>query len=133
MGQGDSICEYQALASPFRSWRHSITFRSAKSWSPECPSLAPSVSARMSAGAHRLLLPRFLVGIDQGAGPGLGWPDDRLRSAVTKLIEVVGLRVLNLCPKHARLRPFAVLAEREVARHGLEARLVHILGELVVI
>src|SRR4249919_2523800 len=45
--------------------------------------------------AHRLLLPRFLVGIDQGAGSGLGWPDDRLRRAVTKLIEVIRLRVLN--------------------------------------
>src|SRR6266446_10358237 len=67
-------------------------------------------------GVQRLLLPRLLVGIDQGAGLGLGRPDDRLRLPVTELIEVVGLRVLDLGPDHARLRPFAVGAEREVAR-----------------
>src|SRR4029453_5340701 len=84
-------------------------------------------------GAHRLLLPRLLVGIDQRAGLGLGRPDDRLRLPVAELIQVVGLRVLDLGPDHARLRPFAVLAEREIAGHGFEARLVHVGGELVVI
>ena len=52
---------------------------------------------------------------------------------VAELIEVVRLRVLDLGPDHARLRPFAVLAEREIAGHGLEARLVHVVGELVVV
>ena len=61
--------------------------------------------------ANRLLLPSLLVGIDQGPGPGLGWPDDRLRAAVTELFEVVRFCVLNLRPKHARRRPFSILPE----------------------
>src|ERR1700722_14094555 len=93
----------------------------------------PSVVSSLCRQAKRLLLPRFLVRIDQSSGLRLGWPDNWLCRAVTELIEIVRLRVLNLCPNHARLRPFAVHAERKVARYGFEASLVHVRGELVVI
>src|SRR5580700_2131676 len=92
-----------------------------------------SIVSSLCRQAKCLLLPRSLVRIDQSSGLRLGRPDDWLCRAVTELIEIVRSRVLNLCPNHTRLRPFAVHAERKVARHGFEASLMHVLGELVVI
>jgi hypothetical protein len=94
--------------SPGRSATGSSTAKAfaASVATPGCPagrqfSAGSPATRNFACSSARLPLPCFLVGIDQGAGPGLGWPDDRLRGAVTKLIEVVGLRVLDLCPKHA--------------------------------
>src|SRR5579862_824369 len=92
-----------------------------------------SIVSSLWLQAKHLLLPRFLVRIDQCSGLRLGWPHDWLCRAITELFEIVRLRILNLCPNHARLQPFAVRAERKVARHGLEASLVHVRSELVVI
>src|SRR5580700_11195230 len=102
---------------------------SVSSWRPWPASIVSSLCML----AKRLLLPRSFVRIDQSSGLSLRRPDDWLCRAVTELIEIVRLRVLNLCPNHARLRPFAVHAKRKVSRHGFEASLVHVLGELVVI
>src|SRR3954452_20831487 len=81
----------------------------------------------------RLFLSRIPIRIDQRSGLGLRRPHYRLRLAVAELIEVVRLCVLDLRPVHARLRPFSVLCEGEIPRNGLEARLVHVFGKLVMI
>src|ERR1043165_3702697 len=47
----------------------------------------------------RLFLARVSIRIDQRSGLGLRRPYDRLRLAVTELIEIVGLRVLDLRPR----------------------------------
>src|ERR1044071_6063853 len=47
--------------------------------------MTPSLKAR-------LFLSRIPIRIDQRSGLGLGRPHDRLRLAVTELIEIVGLR-----------------------------------------
>src|SRR4029079_1426713 len=80
-----------------------------------------------------LFLPCVAIRIDQSAGLGFRRPHDRLCLAVAELIEIVGLRVLDLGPGHARLRPLSVLTEGEIAGHGLEACFVHVGGELVVV
>src|SRR6187402_2268324 len=66
------------------------------------------------------LLSRLAVGVDQLAGRILRRPHDRLRLAVAELVEIAGLRVLDLGPDLARLGPLAVCRKREVAGHGLE-------------
>src|ERR1043166_4563579 len=85
------------------------------------------------AFARGLFLPRIPVRIDQLAGLPLRRPDHRQRLAGAELLDVVRLGVLHLRPDRARLGPFAVLGEGEIAGHGLEARLVQVCGELVVI
>src|SRR3954464_15811027 len=92
--------------------------------------MIPSLGGKVAPG---LFLPCVGVRIDQVSGLCFRRPHDRLRLAVTELIEVVRLSVLDLRPVHARLHPFAVLAEGEIAGHGLEARLVHVFGKLVVV
>jgi hypothetical protein len=57
--------------------------------------------------AKGLLLPRSLVRIDQSSDLSLERPYNWLCRAVTVLIEIVGLRILNMRPNHARLRPNA--------------------------
>ena len=52
---------------------------------------------------------------------------------VLELADVIALDVLELDLEHARLRPFALRAERHVADQGLERGLADVIGELVVI
>src|SRR5665213_641011 len=66
--------------------------------------------------ASRLL--RFGVGIDHVASLVLLRPDDDLMVGVLELIDRIAGDMLELGEENARLRPFAVLAERDVADHG---------------
>ena len=54
-------------------------------------------------------------------------------AGVAELIEIISRDVLKLSEELARLRPLAVLAEPDVARHRLEGIGVNIVGQLVVI
>jgi hypothetical protein len=67
-------------------------------------------------GSDGSLLPlRVLIGVDHVAGLVLGRPQDHLARGVAKLREVVAGDVLELGEELARLQPFAVLPERDIA------------------
>src|SRR5947207_386165 len=65
---------------------------------------------------------RFRIRIDHRAGLVFGRPQDRLLRPIAELIDIARLHVLKLGEHGARLGPFPVLAERDLARDGAKAR-----------
>src|SRR5580700_7652056 len=83
-----------------------------------------------SCGTGRgLRLLGFRVGIDHIAGFIFVWPYNNFMGRVLELIDRIAGDVLELGEKHTGLRPFAVLAERDVTDHGMEGVAMHISRE----
>src|SRR5258706_13951919 len=76
---------------------------------------------------------RLFVRVDHVAGLVVGGRQHRLCVHGAELLDVVGLDVVELNLQHPRLRPFAVLAELDVAKHGLERAGTDVVGELLVL
>ncbi len=67
---------------------------------------------------------RLFVRVDHVAGLVVGGRQHGLGVHGAELLDVVGLDVVELDLQHPRLRPFAVLAELDVAQHGLDTLVV---------
>src|SRR5712692_9603829 len=99
----------------------------------------PMAGAIMPPGIEPSRMPRMAsllcnsVGVSYLARHVLLWCDDHLGVRVLELLVVVALDALELDLEHARLRPLAVLAELDVAGHGLEGVVTQVGGELVLI
>ena len=76
---------------------------------------------------------RLVVRIDDLATLELRRVDDRFLPRIAEFVDAVALDVLELRGERPLFRPFSMRAEFHVADDGLERRLAHVVGELVVI
>src|SRR6516165_1059795 len=67
------------------------------------------------------------VGLDDLARPKFRGFEDRFRSSVPELLEIGALDVLELHLQHARLGPFAVLAEGDFADDCVERMAAYVI------
>src|SRR5579883_700155 len=92
----------------------------------------PPVTIATSVMAYSSLLGRSHR-IVQVAGLVLGRVQHDLGRRVGELVHALALQAAELHPQHARMVPFAVGPELDVADHGLEGRGVHVFGDLVLV
>src|SRR6516162_8600070 len=86
-----------------------------------------------SKPAWSLIGQRPVVRIDDLATLELRRVDDRFLARIAEFVDAVAFDVLELRGERPLFRPFSMRAKFHITNDGLERRLAHVVGELVVI